>query len=215
MKKTFLLLSGIILCGSCTEKKTCPLCNGQGEVAIYGTSQVCALCGGEEEVDEKTYNKFFNDMRALQTGNGPDATPSMSNTSSSREICPLCSGTGTFVMRGLSSPCSACKQTGYVSREEAANIRQELREIDQMYGGDGYDNTSIDYRGNYQNGDYSSGGSDASACSSCNGTGQCKHCLGTGVRETDSYYGEGPDAMECPICNGSGDCNLCYGTGSR
>jgi hypothetical protein len=52
-------------------------------------------------------------------------------------------------------------------------------------------------------------------CSSCNGTGKCQVCKGTGrfgypgVGKVDTYH------TTRGTCQGSGDCRVCRGTGER
>ena len=90
--------------------------------------------------------------------------------------CPMCSGIGVFSFNGESHPCNKCQQTGKVTPQRAAKLRQALQQVDQMTGGGGYGNTSIEYgspvgkRTGSHKVSYDSGiGND---CRSCGGTGE-------------------------------------------
>lgn len=52
-------------------------------------------------------------------------------------------------------------------------------------------------------------GQDTYKCSSCNGSGICRHCNGSG-RTRNRYNGY---VYDCAVCNGSGNCAQCHGTG--
>ena len=63
-------------------------------------------------------------------------------------------------------------------------------------------------------------------CSSCNGSGSCTVCMGTGKMQCVGCYGtgkrssgdkctscKGTGKVSCPTCKGSGKCKTCIGTG--
>lgn len=128
------------------------------------------------------------------SGSNGDGQPGGVNNAHGNVRCPMCSGTGVFVFNGYSSKCTSCDGIGIVSSEEAAELLRQLQTIDQMTGGTGYNNSSIDWP--YQE--------STITCGACAGLGSCPVCHGMG---SVSYYGEA--ATKCNFCNGSGRCPKC------
>lgn len=212
----FVLLSTSLGLMSCENKKTCPLCNGEGEVAVEGVMHECIVCNGEQKVDEETYDNFFKALDHMRSGGTMSGTQ-YGNQGQDLVDCPMCSGTGVLSFYGESHPCNECQQTGKVTPQRAAQLRQALQQVDQMTGGGGYGGTSIEYghpageRTGGRKGSYDSGsGND---CRSCGGTGDCTYCHGAKVVEYDGEYGEEGGFMKCPVCKGKGDCGVCGGSG--
>lgn len=46
-------------------------------------------------------------------------------------------------------------------------------------------------------------------CEDCEGSGNCKHCEGTGMITNDDIQ------SFCNPCNGTGTCNVCSGSGKQ
>lgn len=210
----FILLWASLSLASCDNKRTCPLCHGEGEILVEGIMRECIVCKGEKKVDEDTYKNFFKALERMHSG-GSMSEPAYGNGAQDMVDCPMCSGTGIFSFYGESHPCNECRQTGKVTPQRAAQLRQTLRQVDQMTGGGGYDDTSIQYGSSSGNGSgrgsYDSGS--GNECRSCGGTGDCTYCNGVKVVPYDGEYGEEGGFMKCPVCKGSGKCGVCHGYG--
>lgn len=213
-------LSCLFLFTSCENKRKCPFCSGAGEVLVEGSMRECVVCHGEKEVDDKTYENFFKAMEHLQNS-GNMTAPYNSGRGGEADgeptaVCPMCSGSGVFSFYGEYHPCSECNQTGRVTPERAVQLQQSLQELDQMTGGGGYGNTSIQYGSSPNDGDASrqGRGSSGNDCHTCGGTGDCTYCHGAKVVEYDGEYGEPGGFMKCPVCKGNGRCGVCNGYGS-
>ena len=55
-------------------------------------------------------------------------------------------------------------------------------------------------------------GSVQTNCTSCNGSGKCSVCKGSGTTTID-HVGGGHETVKCSRCHGTGKCQLCNGTG--
>lgn len=214
MKKILLFCTMLFLLVSCKDMKTCPVCGGRGNVIVSGMGEMqCTGCKGKGEVSAKDYETIKNIWLNIK------ARGNVNSNSGSRQLenqvqCPMCSGTGVFSVYGNSQTCSDCSGTGYTTASRAAQLRQALQQIDQMTGGSGYDNTSID-DGNYRPSKRSENHNSEQdlSCHYCHGTGECQHCKGIGVEEYEGNYGMPGGVMKCSICKGSKKCDICYGTG--
>lgn len=199
---------------SCSNKKTCPICMGQGTMNTEVGVSTCPACDGEKKVSEEDYEDIMENLSKMMNHNTTGTSSTINSSPSSQNVsCPMCSGTGVFSAYGNSSTCSGCQGTGYTTPAKAAKLRQALQQVDQMTGGGGYGGTNIDY-GNSGTSVSGSRGSSDRSCHSCNGTGECQHCHGVGVVEYDGQYNTPDGYMKCPICHGTKRCNVCQGTGS-
>lgn len=201
MKQIILAFMVTILLIGCSDKKTCPVCTGIGSVPDYGD---CPACHGEKELSSEKYDiivKIWDNFRANP----------QSQDYEQKEKCPLCSGSGVFRHGGVSSDCSPCNATGYVSSTKAAQLRMALRDMD--IDSKGYDDTNIDYPmptpAPTPKSDYDD------RCVACNGTGDCQNCNGIGVTEYNGEYGMPGGVDKCPICHGGKKCGVCLGSGKK
>lgn len=212
--KNFMLCATLLIAFvSCSNKKTCPICMGQGTMNTEVGVSTCPACDGEKKVSEEDYEDIMENLSKMMNHNTTGTSSTINSSPSSQNVsCPMCSGTGVFSAYGNSSTCSGCQGTGYTTPAKAAKLRQALQQVDQMTGGGGYGGTNIDY-GNSGTSVSGSRGSSDRSCHSCNGTGECQHCHGVGVVEYDGQYNTPDGYMECPICHGTKRCNVCNGTG--
>lgn len=214
--RLILVILSVLLLAGCKNKVACPLCFGIGETTVEGLQVECILCHGECEIDKETLSKYQAALEHLRNSKqgGANVQNSMNNPIDDMVNCPMCSGSGIFSMYGNSQPCSECKQTGKVTSQRAAQLRQGLQQIDQMTGGSGYNNTSIEFNNGNRRNNRSYSESDDLKCHTCNGTGRCGHCAGHGIVEYDDPYGLETGFKRCPICKQSGKCGVCNGRGT-
>lgn len=75
----FILLWASLSLASCDNKRTCPLCQGEGEILVEGIMRECIVCKGEKKVDEDTYENFFKALERMHSGGSSTASCSIAS----------------------------------------------------------------------------------------------------------------------------------------
>ena len=102
-------------------------------------------------------------------------------------FCSRCGGMGVIGEYGL--PCDVCGGTG----TQAVMVYPDYGAVPQG-GGGGTDTRYV-------------------SCASCNGSGRCFMCDGTGWFSYEGSYGQSGGVKSCTYCDGRGNCLKCRGTG--
>lgn len=89
----FILLWASLSLASCDNKRTCPLCQGEGEILVEGIMRECIVCKGEKKVDEDTYENFFKALERMHSG-GSMSEPAYGNGPRTWWIVPCVRGPG-------------------------------------------------------------------------------------------------------------------------
>ncbi|MDE6811584.1 MAG: hypothetical protein K2J15_04460 [Muribaculaceae bacterium] len=129
--------------------------------------------------------------------------------------CPVCKGRGT-------DKCTSCGGRGGIVNMEYNEMPcgycgAQGKVICPTCGGSGkIIDSKIELKGNGGK-EYIVAGEGKDFCKTCNNTGDCIYCSGTGINKDAHIFSNAPanGVGTCKICHGSGKCIKCKGTGNH